>query len=334
MNKINEFNDPEFTNTEYTNQKDLPFGNLFLINGLVTGRNKLWMYLFTLFLLLFGYLIYQAIILFPLSDLLNSNGFTAEEIKKNPNLLFDNNALKLDKNWVLLLELGMFVSAFLFFIIGLKYIHLKTITSVLTGYQKFRFKRFYFAFLIWGCGLILFVLGDFILNTDNFSINFNVNGFILSAIIMCFFMPIQTGIEEIIFRGYLIQGLSQVLKNGIIPIMITSFVFSLAHMSNPEVKEYGWQIMFFYYFLFALFLGCITLIDEGLELAFGIHFANNLISSLLINSKSSVIKTYSIFETKSENLTLEIWVWLLMATIIFFIFKMKYNWCNFKTLIK
>ena len=147
-------------------------------------------------------------------------------------------------------------------------------------------------------------------------------------------MPIQTGLEEVIFRGYLIQGLSQIFKNGIIPLIITSLLFGLAHMSNPEVRAYGWPVMLTYFVGFALFMGALTLLDEGLELAFGIHFANNIISSVMINEPNSVIKTYSIFEAKTSNPYAEIVLWFCLAFITFAVFWMKYRWTNFKLILK
>ena len=228
----------------------------------------------------------------------------------------------------------MFVFAFLGFLIGLKKIHKKTLTSVLTGYQTFRFKRFWFAFAIWATMLIFTVLLAFIFEPNSLSINFNIGGFTVSLVLMLVFMPIQTGVEEVIFRGYLLQGLSQVFKNGIIPLLITSSLFGLAHMGNPEVQAYGVGLMLPYYVGFALFLGTLTLLDEGLELAFGIHFANNIISSILITQPNSVIKTYAIFEAKPGNPATEIIMWFCMATITFVIFKTKYRFKNFNLIIK
>lgn len=314
--------------------ESLPFNNLYLISGLVNGQNKGWMYIFTLLFLVLGYLIFQSIIFFPLLDLLKQNGFDETDIIQNNNLIFDSNALKLDKNWVLLLELGMFVFAFICFFIGIKFVHKKSFTSVLTGYQTFRYKRFGFSFMVWAIFLIISVLLTYIFSPDDLIFNFNLQGVLISTFIMIILMPIQTGIEEIVFRGYLIQGLSQILKNGIIPLIFTSLLFGLAHMSNPEVEKFGWPIMLSYYVCFALFMGCITLLDEGLELAFGIHFANNLVSSILISSPSSVIKTYSLFDVKSENALMEIILWFGMALITFFIFLKKYRWKNFHLIIK
>lgn len=324
-------------------QKKLPFNNLYLISGLVHGFNKSWMYVFTILLMIFGYLVFQSLEVYPLANRLMSHGYTLSDIQENANLLFDAKALQLDKNLVLLLELGMFVFGFLGFYVGLRYFHQKQLLHVLSGYDKFRYGRFWFAFAVWAVLLTILVVLEHFINPEEVTVQynskdgipyFNFAGFFISLLIMLLFMPLQTGLEELVFRGYLIQGLSQVFRNGYVPLIITSLLFGLAHMTNPEVKAYGWPIMLTYFCCFALFMGAITLLDEGLELAFGIHFANNIISSVLISSPNSVIKTYSIFQTRSEDPYTEIWVWLGMASISFFIFKMKYRWKNFRLILK
>jgi membrane protease YdiL (CAAX protease family) len=147
-------------------------------------------------------------------------------------------------------------------------------------------------------------------------------------------MPIQTSTEEFIFRGYLVQGLAVIFKNGIVPVILTSLLFGIVHMANPEAKTFGWMIMLPYYTLFGLFLGLITLLDEGMELSLGIHCANNLISSLLITSPNGVLQTDSIFESKTEDPAEEFILWIIMAIITFTIFWLKYRWKNFNLMLK
>jgi membrane protease YdiL (CAAX protease family) len=315
-------------------KKALPFNNLYLLSGLVNGNNAFWMYAFTLLLMIVGYLGIGSGLTIPLMAKALENGVTMEELTQNSNLLFNSDIVKLDRNIILLIQFGLFVFGALGFFIGLRTLHKKTLTSVLTGFEKFRFKRFWFAFAIWAVLLIVFVVAEYIYDPRNFTITFNPGGFLVSLLLMLVFMPIQTGIEEVIFRGYLIQGLSQVFKNGIMPLIITSLLFGLAHMSNPEVQAYGWPIMLTYFVGFALFMGGLTLLDEGLELAFGIHFANNLISSVLVNESNSVIKSYSILEQKTVNPYADIIIWFCMAFSAFGIFWIKYRWPNFKLILK
>jgi membrane protease YdiL (CAAX protease family) len=315
-------------------ERKLPFNNLYLLTGLVTGHNRLWMYFFTITLLVSGYVLFQAVVMLPLTEVLIENGYSREDIIENPTLLFDSNALKMDRNIVLLLELGMFVFGFFGFLLGLKAVHAKTLTSVLTGFEKFRLPRFFFAFGTWAILLIVTLCIELFFFPNDLKLTLNIPGLLGSVLIMLLIMPVQTGLEEIVFRGYLVQGLSQILKNGLVPVILTSLLFGFAHMGNPEVKEYGWPIMLSYYTVFAAFFGLLTLLDEGLELAFGIHFANNFISSILVTSSHSVVKTYSLFETSQEDPYTEIMVWAILATLTFLVFWKKYKWSNFNLIIK
>ncbi|MEI6022174.1 MAG: CPBP family intramembrane glutamic endopeptidase, partial [Bacteroidota bacterium] len=169
---------------------------------------------------------------------------------------------------------------------------------------------------------------------NQYKLDLNVKGLLLSILIMLIFMPIQSGFEEAVFRGYLMQGFALWFKNGWMALLMTSLLFGLAHMSNPEVGEYGWPMMLSYYAFFALFMGAITLLDEGLELAMGVHLANNMMASVMVCSDHSVIKTYSIFTESKGQPTFELLIWLLFATLVFFIFKKKYAWKNFTLILR
>jgi membrane protease YdiL (CAAX protease family) len=80
---------------------------------------------------------------------------------------------------------------------------------------------------------------------------------------------------------------------------MTSLIFGSMHVFNPEVAKMGYVIMI-YYIGTGLFLGVITLMDEGIELALGFHAANNLVGAILVTSDWSVFQTYSIFKDMSE----------------------------------
>lgn len=320
--------------TTDSHRRQLPFENLYLNTGLLSGYNSSWMYVLTITFALIGYFFYQSLIGLPLLAKLQSSGYSSEAIIENPNLLFDASALGMDPNMVLLLELGMFVAAFGGLFAGLRFIHHKPLRSVLTGYDKFRLSRFGFAFLIWSVLQVILVLVSYQTSPQDFTWSFNLQGILISAMVMLVLMPIQTGFEEVFFRGYLVQGLSQIFKNGWLPMVLMALLFALAHMSNPEVKKYGIGIMFTYYALFGLFLGFLTLLDEGIELAFGIHFANNMISSLLVSSDESVIKTYSFWKTTAIDPASELLIWSVMALLTFFIFRWRYKWRHYQVILK
>lgn len=315
-------------------QKELPFENLYLNSGYVSGFNAWWMYALTIMVTALCYALAPTITSFYLFIKAAENGLDVMELARNTSRLFDYRVIGVDKNVVVLSLLGIFVITALGFLTMLRRVHRKTLTSVMTGYDKFRFGRFWFAFTVWGVLLISGVVISYFVDPSGVTIDFDPFGFAVSLVMLFFLMPIQTGVEEVIFRGYLLQGLSQIFKNGFLPVIITSLLFGAAHMANPEVAKYGWPIMLTYYCVFGFFMGGLTLLDEGLELAFGIHFANNFISSLLVTSPDSVLQTHAIFSTEGDDPYTEIVLWFVMAAITFAIFWLKYRWKNFKLIIR
>ena len=83
------------------------------------------------------------------------------------------------------------------------------------------------------------------------------------------------------------------------PLIVTSVVFGLLHIANPEVEKLGYIVMI-YYIGTGLFLGIITLMDDGLELVLGFHAANNLFTALLVTADWTAFQTYSILKDTSD----------------------------------
>lgn len=317
-----------------TEKTKLPFNNLFLNAGAVHGYNYWWMFFFGIGLTIFSYILYQVFLTIPLVMMASAKGFSTGDITSNPNILFDPDKLGVNKNIFLALMLGMFVATLFGLYTAVKRLHKKPFLSIITAYEKLRYKRFFFAFGVWGILLIITTVIGYLMDPGSFTLQFNPVQFSLLLIVSVLLMPIQTSTEEFIFRGYMLQGLSLLFKNGLIPVIITSLLFGLVHMSNPEVDKFGWAIMLPYYSTFGLFLGMLTLLDEGLELAMGIHCANNLISSLLVTSPNGVLKTDAIFAVETEDPGTEFIAWLILAAITFIIFWLKYRWKNFNLILK
>ncbi len=345
-----------------------PFNNLFLIKGYVTGKNDFLSYVLGIVAAFSGYVCFQFIMLLPLMAAAAKQGIGIKEIKANPNILFNPDAIGMNRSLLLALMMGMFVFTLLFFWAAVKYFQHKTLPSILTGFEKIRWKRYFFSFTVWGILLVGLTIVSYFISPEDLELKFDPLNFSILLIVAIIFIPIQTAAEEVIFRGYLVQGLSQInlrlplffkkilnkknpdllldlnqslsrfsiklFRNGIFPLIITSLLFGLMHASNPEAKAHGLLIMMPYYIMFGAFLGILTLLDEGAELGMGIHCANNLFSSLLICSKNSVLQTDAVFYTTVENPGSEFIAWIIMAGVCFFVLFKKYKLSNWKLLIR
>ncbi len=313
----------------------LPFNNLFINAGYLNGSNSASKYISTIIVTILAYFTYQIFMMAILIYFAYQHGVNIYDTKALQTGLFNPDFIGVSKNIMLILLLGMFVFTFYAFILMIKRVHKKPLLSVVTAHLNFRFSRFFFAFSVWSIILLAtFFIDYFVLSPNNYELHFNLGNFFILTILSILFLPIQTSFEEVFFRGYLLQGISLASKNILVAAVVTSVLFGLAHMSNPEAQEFGSNIMMPYYTLFGLFLCLLAIWNQGLELSIGIHAANNILSSLLISSKSSVLQTDALFYIKTENPSQDFIVWIISASIAFIIFQYKYRFKNHLLLLK
>jgi len=235
----------------------------------------------------------------------------------------------LGSNTVLIILLAP-LAAGLFVVLGwTKFIHAQTLTSLTTARKKIDWKRIFFAFALWG-GITVVLTGiDIYMSPDDYVFNFNLVPFLTLAVIGILLIPLQTSFEEYLFRGHMMQGIGIMAKNRWVPLVITSVLFGLMHIANPEVEKLGYGIMV-YYIGTGFFLGIMTLMDDGLELALGFHAANNLIGALIVTADWTAFQTDSLYRDVSQPALG--WDVLIPVLVIFpillFIFSKKYGWRN------
>ena len=237
----------------------------------------------------------------------------------------------LDSNLTLFLMLLSFVIGLIAVVLIVKYLHNQPLKAVTTSRKKVDWGRIWFSFLLVAIPTILLTVVDYYSNPDDYIVQFEAVPFIILAIIAILMIPLQTSFEEYLFRGYLMQGIGVIAKNRWLPLIITSVVFGGLHFFNPEVDKLG-NIIMIYYIGTGFFLGVITLMDEGMELALGFHAGNNLIAALLVTADWTVFQTNSILKdisNPSAGFDILIPV-LVMYPILIGIMAWKYKWTNWR----
>ncbi|MFN3955638.1 MAG: lysostaphin resistance A-like protein [Pararhodobacter sp.] len=107
--------------------------------------------------------------------------------------------------------------------------------------------------------------------------------------IWLFFLPLalaaillQTGAEELVFRGYLQQQLAVRFSSPVIWMGLPSVLFGLAHHAPAEMGANTWAVVAATGF-FGLVAADLTARTGNLGLAWGLHFANNCLAILLVS---------------------------------------------------
>ncbi|WP_445738398.1 lysostaphin resistance A-like protein [Mariniflexile sp.] len=239
----------------------------------------------------------------------------------------------LEPNLNLFLMLLSFAIGLVGLLLVVKYLHKQSFTSLTTSRKKIDWNRFWFIFFVWGIISSSFVLFEYVTSPDNYVVHFKLVPFLILCAIAIIFVPLQTSFEEYLFRGYLMQGIGVIAKNKWLPLLVTSLVFGSLHIANPEVDKLGPVIMV-YYIGTGLFLGIMTLMDEGMELSLGFHAANNLFTALLVTADWTAFQTHSILKDMSEPTEMalgEIFVPVFVVfPILLFILAKIYKWTDWK----
>ena len=119
------------------------------------------------------------------------------------------------------------------------------------------------------------------------------------------------------------QGVASWTNNRWAPLIITSILFGLTHLFNSEISEYGFIYMMPQYLMFGLVFGLITILDDGIESAVGVHSAYNIFGSIFITFEGSSLPTSALLQKIQFNSPL---VWIAIWAGVIFIMGKKYNW--------
>ena len=288
------------------------------------GETRWYWYLITLFIV---FIFWQVIGIIPITVMAFLKLGDFDKFMMSANDAFASAGL--DSNLYLFLMLFSFIMGLVGLLIGIRFIHGRLIKTVVTSRSKIDWQRVFFAFGSWFLiSIIILAIGIFT-EPENLIWNFKPIPFFILVIISLLFLPLQTSFEELLFRGYLMQGLGVLAKNRWFPLLLTSVVFGLLHGANPEVAKLGNQVMIFYIGTGLLF-GITTLMDEGTEIALGLHAANNIIAALFVTTDWTAFQTAALYIDTSEpslgwDTYLPVFVLYPMMLIIF---SRKYGWTN------
>lgn len=294
------------------------------------GYTDWWRYLLGFFFIFFIWQLFSLVQGAFVFLKLSKEGLSTEEIMlKMGDMDVLMGTLESNLNFFLLL-LG-FAGGFLAIIFVVKLFHNLKLKQLITSRASIDWKRVGLSFGIIALLVSGSVILDYKLSPEDYQLNFQPQKFLVLALIGIIMVPIQTTFEELLFRGYLMQGFGTAFKSRAVALIVTSTLFGLMHIANPEVGKLGYQALIVYIGT-GFMLGIITLMDEGLELAIGFHAANNLVTALLLTADWTAFKTYSIFKYTGEpSVISDIYVPVfIIYPLLILGFAKIYKWKNWK----
>jgi uncharacterized protein len=262
-----------------------------------TGKNSFWRYIVMLVTVFFIANLVGSIpllILFIVKSAGNPEAYA--KIAANPT---DFGAMGFDPIIGLILLVIPFVFCLFAFILLVKPLHQRTFKQSINGTNSIRWNRFFISGAVWFVLCLIYLLVCIKFDPSNFQLNNTSVTLVYLIVVVIIMIPFQASFEEVIFRGYLMQGLAVLANNRWFPLLVTSILFASMHSANPEVKAYGFFTMMPQYFFMALTFGIASLLDDGIEVAMGAHAANNIFISIFTAYSSSALQTPALYVQKT-----------------------------------
>jgi hypothetical protein len=291
------------------------------------GENAVWRYITGVVLVVLGLGLGQVplgIALMVASERAGDKygSVRAEEMVRQ----LDFEGLGIGNNLALVLLILSFATGILALWFTLKFIHERKLISLITPHSKVNLMKILFGFGVWMALTFLAEIAHYIVNPGEYQLSIEAEKFIPLVLIAFILLPIQTTCEELFTRGYLMQAFGLATGNKWIPLLLTSVIFASLHIFNPEVEQYGRGLMILYYMSAGLVLGLLTILDDSLELAIGVHAATNIYAAVFVSYEGSALQTDALFKTTEVDMGYSLVLLLAISLIFMVICAIKYRW--------
>jgi uncharacterized protein len=203
--------------------------------------------------------------------------------------------------------------------LAMRVLHRRPMMSLIAPGKAIAWRRIAQGAALWIVLALVSVAVEHVLYPDRYQVTFDAGRFFIFAALALVLTPIQTTTEELVFRGYIMQGLATVVRPPAAVALVSAAVFTVPHLLNPEM-QYGPVLLAVSYFTIGLLLAAVTLRDGRLELAIGMHAANNLMLVLVANYEGSVLTTESILTAREFDAAYGLTALVLAAGVFYWWF--------------
>lgn len=292
------------------------------------GRNNSWRYLVGLFITIFSFVLGSTSVLQLFMLYVEFDGNPETVVLEASVLSWGQNPIEGVSPTLMFVINGL---GFLFFFGGIAWVvrglHGRSLRFLITPAPTLSWLRVWQGFSVF---LLLYVGQislSYWLSPQDFVWIFNPGSFFWFLPFVLLLTPVQIASEELLFRGYLLQGIGSKL-GSFTGAVLSSLLFMLLHGLSPallvQATWSGKAGLLFYYFLVGGFLCWLTLKDQSLELALGVHAANNIATFLLVTRSSRALLTPALFsvDQHESNFSLICFTAISMLLFSFVVFRL------------
>jgi hypothetical protein len=191
-----------------------------------------------------------------------------------------------------------FVAMLLGLWIAVRVIHRRPFLTLATPLRRLRPKLLALGFGAMLVGVTVATAAEYLVARPEVSFQFNAGRYLMFLPVVLVLTSIQTTAEELLFRGYLLQGTALWTRNVVVLAMLNGVLFGVPHFLNPELRA-GFVLVALYYVAFGALAAALAIRAGALELVIGVHAANNLFSALIYGYATSALSTEPLLVQKA-----------------------------------
>jgi len=167
-------------------------------------------------------------------------------------------------------------------------LHRRTLRSLVTARRVVSWRRVASGAVVWAALLLVVEALTALADPAAYTWTIRPGPLVASLLAVIPLLALESVGEELYFRGYLMQVVGRWTRRPWLLVAASALMFTLPHLANPEVTSGGWSAAV-PYALAGAFLAAVALKDGRLELAIGIHVANNLVAAVVVGASGSVL---------------------------------------------
>lgn len=287
-----------------------------------TGKNRhgLW-FVFVVLCVFLAYVIGQVPLIFTIQSKVSSGAITSEDA-----LVFydtaDFDAVGISSTVGLVLLLLSFVAALIVLLVLVRYLHNRSMLSLVSPARKVHWRKFFFAMIVWFLLTAIVEVVLYVMDPQAYNFVLDWRAWLPLIVVALLMLPLQTTFEELLVRGYLMQRIAVAFNRPWPAVVLTAAFFGVMHLGNPEIEEFGLVPMMGYYVSVGLALAVITVLDNGLEYALGIHAATNIYGAGFVTYTGSALQTDALVRVEVVSPGLMI-LFFIAAMVIFALLAQK-----------
>lgn len=184
--------------------------------------------------------------------------------------------------------------------VAVRYVHHRPVRSLITSRRRVDVRRVLQGFAVFTALLGATRAVQALWHPDQFALTTDLltdpGRWLVWAPVVLLLTPLQAAAEELFFRGYALQALGLLTRRTWVLVAISAVLFAAPHALNPELLANPLPTAGTY-LLAGTLLAVVTLRDNRLELAIGVHAANNVFVVLVVNHPYSALPSPAIWST-------------------------------------